>query len=338
MTENPDVVVIGGGVIGVCSAYYLRRAGLSVTLLERDAVCSGSSYGNSGLIVPSHSVPLPMPGVVGRAIKWMFDPESPFYIKPRLDPKLISWLWQFRANSTHERMRKSMKALLKLSIASRALYDGLVSDEEIDCNFHANGLFMLYATEEGHREGIEEGEMMAEEGLEVLPMDASGVREMEPAVREDIVGGVYYPGDAHLSPADFVTGLAAKIQQHGVDVRENSEVVGLEVEDRRIDAVRTREAEYRPGTVVLAAGSWSPVVTRNLRFNLPVQPAKGYSVTFDWQGAPLTRPPYPGRAEGRGQSNGLDDQVGRHARDGRVGPLHQPPPSQRDHRRSRQVH
>ena len=123
MKQKADVVIIGGGVIGICTAYYLQQAGRQVTLLERDEVCSGSSYGNSGLIVPSHSIPLPAPRVVFQALKWMFNSESPFYIKPRLDLNLLSWLLQFTLNCNSKRMRSSVRTLVELSRASRALYD-----------------------------------------------------------------------------------------------------------------------------------------------------------------------------------------------------------------------
>ena len=296
MTPQHDVVVIGGGVIGVCVAYYLRKAGLIVTLLERDTVCSGSSYGNSGLLVPSHSIPLPMPGVVRQALRWMLDPDSPFYVKPRLDPKLISWLWRFRGNCTPDRMRAALRTLLTLSRASRDLYDDLIAQEELDCNFHTDGMFMLYDTARGYEEGVEEGRMMQEEGLRMEEMTAAEVHGMEPSVRADIGGGVYYPGDAHLSPAEFVNGLAARVRSLGVAVHEGAEVVGFEARNGAIGTVRTTRGDYHPAQVVLAAGSWSPGLVRGLRLNLPVQPAKGYSVTFRREGPPLKYPLILGEA------------------------------------------
>ena len=297
MASQNDAIVIGGGVIGVCAAYYLHQAGLKVTVLERDAVCSGSTYGNSGLLVPSHSIPLPMPGVVRQALRWMLDPESPFYVKPRLDPELISWLWQFRRNCTAARMREALRTLLTLTQASRDLYDGLISREELECNFHANGMFMLYDTVKGHEEGLEEGRMMQEQGLRMEEMTAAQVREMEPSVRSDIVGGVFYPGDAHLSPAEFVNGLAARVRAQGVDIHEGAEVVGFETRGGTVTTVRTGSGDYNAGLFVLAAGSWSPGLVRGLRTNLPVQPAKGYSVTFHSEGPPLRYPLILGEAK-----------------------------------------
>ena len=149
LTERCDVVVIGGGVIGVCAAYYLAVHGRQVTLLERDEVCSGSSYGNSGLIVPSHSIPLPSPGADKLAMKWMLNPESPFYVKPRLDLGLASWLWRFRSNCTEEKMRRGVKTLTELSSASIELYEEVIAAEALDCGFRRDGVLMLYETPEG---------------------------------------------------------------------------------------------------------------------------------------------------------------------------------------------
>ena len=287
MLEKADVVVIGGGVIGVCTAYYLQKSGRQVTLLERSSVCSGSSQGNSGLIVPSHSIPLPRPGTVGRALKWLLDPRSPFYVKPRIDPALISWLWQFRSNCTPERMRSAMHTLLKLTRASRDLYDELIDEEKIACNYHTTGLFMLYSTEEGYREGLEEGRLMRDGGLLMEEKNPAQVVAMEPAIRPDIVGGVYYPEDSYLNPADFVYELADRIRAKGVTIREGVEVLGFYTNGGRIETVKTTAGEYQPNHVVLAAGSWSPSLVKNLGLNLPIQPAKGYSVTFDWKGPAL---------------------------------------------------
>ena len=121
------IVVVGGGVIGVCAAYYLARAGASVTLLERAAIAAGSSQGNAGLIVPSHAVPLAAPGVLRKGLRWMTDPESPFRIKPRLDPALIAWLWRFQRHCTAEHVRRALPVIRDLSEASLALYGELAA-------------------------------------------------------------------------------------------------------------------------------------------------------------------------------------------------------------------
>ena len=129
MQREADVLVIGGGSIGINSAYYLTQQGRKVTVVEKGEVCSGCSYGNAGLIVPSHSMPLAAPGVVFQGLKWMFNPESPFYIKPRMDGELFSWLWKFRGACNKRHMSRAMPIIRDLSLASVHLYEELAELE-----------------------------------------------------------------------------------------------------------------------------------------------------------------------------------------------------------------
>ena len=147
MTEKTDVLVIGGGVIGVCSAYFLAQRGCAVTLVERGEICSGSSYGNSGLIVPSHSVPLAAPGVLSQGLRWLLDPVSPFYIKPRLDLDLVRWLWWFQQACREEPMRKGIPVLRDLSNASLELYRGLADQGELEFGFGQKGWMQIFRSE-----------------------------------------------------------------------------------------------------------------------------------------------------------------------------------------------
>ena len=281
MKPDSDILVIGGGVIGVCSAYYLAKEGRQVTILERDDICSGCSYGNAGWVVPSHSVPLARPGVIRKALGWMLNPESPFYVKPRFDLDLFRWLWRFRAAANERTMREKVPFLSDLTRASLALYDGLVAEEELECDYGRNGLLVLFKTAEGYREGLEEAHLVEQNGVHMRELTPEEVLDMEPNVRPDISGGIFYRDEAHLNPWEFVTGLAERFQQRGGSIQTGTEVVGFETSGTRIVAVRTTRGDYRPEQVVLAAGSWTPSVARDLRLDLPVQPAKGYSVTFD---------------------------------------------------------
>ena len=288
--QQEDVLVIGAGVIGVCAAYYLLEAGRKVTILDREAICAGSSYGNTGLVVPSHSIPLAAPGVVMQALKWMLDPESPFYIKPRFDPGLFAWLWRFRAACNEQTMRKGIRVLLDMSRASAALYDELVPREGLECSYQRNGLLKLFKTRSGYEGGLEEAGLLREHGFLLRELTAAEVVDMEPNVRSDIAGGVHYQEDGGLNPAEFVLGLAARVQEKGGTIHTGVEVLGFKTSDNGIVSIKTTKGEYRPAQVVLAAGSWSPGLVRDLRLNLPVQPAKGYSVTFK---RPDTAPALP---------------------------------------------
>ena len=290
MAQRADVLVIGGGVIGVCAAYYLQQEGRRVVLLEKGEICSGSSYGNAGWLVPSHSIPLARPGAVLNGLKWMLRRESPFYIKPRPSLELIAWLWRFRAAANERTVRESLSVVCELSRASVDLYEELITREELDCYYERKGLIALYTTERGLEDGAEEAHLLREHGISSQELDSAQVKEMEPAVRSDIAGGIYHDGDAHLKPDDLVRGLAARFDARGGVIHTGTEVLGFELAGDTIVSVKTDKGDYRARQVVLATGAWSPGVARALKLNLPVQPAKGYSITFDEPVSPPSMP------------------------------------------------
>lgn len=290
MTEKRDVLVIGGGVIGVCSAYYLAKRGCAVTLVEKGEICSGSSYGNSGLICPSHSVPLAAPGVLSQGLRWLLDPVSPFYIKPRLDLDLVRWLWWFQQASRVQPMRKGIPVLRDLSSASLDLYRGLADRGELEFGFGQKGWLQIFRSDSLLAKSLAEARLLREFGLQSRLLDAGQVREMEPSVRPSIIAGIHYPDDAHLIPHQFVHQMADAARRAGAVLRTGTEVLELKTTGRRVTRVVTTRGDVRPEQVVLAAGSWSPRVARTVGLDVPVQPAKGYSVTVKAPARPTRVP------------------------------------------------
>ena len=280
MNSQHDIVIIGGGVIGVCSAYYLAQRGLKVLVLEKGEIASGCSYGNGGLIVPSHAVPLASPGALGNGLRWLLDSESPFYIKPRLNMDLVNWLIRFALASRHEPMMRALPAMHDLLLASRTLYDEL-SKMGFDFGFEGNGSLQVFLTENGLKGGVEEAHLLEEFDIPIKVMTASDVCNLEPALLPDVVGGVYYPRDAHIDPFRFVAGLAERARELGAEILTGTEVLAFETQNRKIAVIKTTRGEFHPQKVVLAAGSWSPEIARALKLNIPIQAAKGYSITFE---------------------------------------------------------
>ena len=304
MKHTTDVLIIGAGAIGICSAYYLSRQGRRVTVVDQGEICSGSSYGNAGMIVPSYSIPLPAPGVITKALKWMIHPESPFYIHPRLDLGLISWLWKFRGACSEERLHRSMPPLRALNLASSQLYDELGAIEGIDFGYDKRGLLELYRTRKGFTGGMEDARLLTKYGIEVQILAPGDIRDMVPELQINAFGGVYFPWDKHLIPHRFVCELAAHIAKTGVELMPLCEVIGIETADRRIIGVQTTRGEIGVDQVVLAGGAWSPAITRQLKLKLAIQPAKGYSVTFK-------RPPgYPAIPLGLGEARVIVTPMG----------------------------
>jgi len=279
-SENKtDILIIGGGVIGVCSAYYLAKRGRKVTLIEKEEIGAGSSYGNAGLIVPSDLVPLAAPGVLTQGLKWMLDAESPFYIKPRFDRELINWLWRFRAACKMGPMQKAVPVLRGLGRASAELYEILIAEEELECEYQQAGGLTIFRTQQGLEKGQAELHLLEEHDIPVTVLDGDGVRKLEPAVNASVLGGILLPEDAHLDPALFLHALAKRVQELGVDLQTDTELLGFEISGRRVMTVKTTRGDFQPQQVVLAAGSWSAELARELRLKLPIQPAKGYSIT-----------------------------------------------------------
>jgi D-amino-acid dehydrogenase len=279
-TENCDVLVVGGGIIGVCAAYYSAAAGATVTLLDRDDIGAGCSYGNAGLIVPSHSVPLAAPGVFRKALFWLLDPGSPFYIKPRSDRELLRWLRLFASYCNEEAVSLAIPVIRDLTRASIVLYREFESSAPgFAFGYRNNGLLTVYSTSRGQREGRTQAELLREFGIESRDLSAAAAREIVPAIRPAVIGGMYFPEDAHLVPADFVQGLAKKAAGMGVRIHPSTPVESFRFANRKVTATIAGGREFRSSEIVLASGAWSSALLRALNINLPMQPAKGYSVT-----------------------------------------------------------
>ena len=283
MEARSDVVVIGGGVVGVSAAYFLAQGGARVTLLERGAICSGCSYGNAGWVFPSHSTPLPAPGVLRQALAWLFDPESPFYVRPRFDLELARWLFDFLRACTEERMRRTFALNRDLSLASRGVYEKLAALPGLDFGYTQNGLLVLCEERESLDDAGEELELLASLGGEGRLLDGGELRELVPQVAPAIAGGVFLPVDAHVEPAAFVEGLAREAERSGVRIETGTEAMELETDGARIRRVVATRGEFACDRVVLAGGAWSPGLVKPHGVRLPIQAAKGYSITFERQ-------------------------------------------------------
>jgi D-amino-acid dehydrogenase len=275
------IVVVGGGVVGVCAAYYLVGRGLPVTLVEKGEIAAGSSYGNAGLVVPSHSVPLAAPGVLQQGLRWMLDPDSPFYIRPRPSRDLIRWLLRFRRACSADHVRRSIPIIRELSRASLSLYRELAALPGLEFGFRQDGVLAVFRTVEGLAHGRQEAAVLDEAGIAAKIVDAEGVRALEPALRHDVSGGVYFPDDAHVTPDRFVRGLARVAQGLGARVLTGTEVFGFTTRGRRIAVVETTRGNLDVDGVVLTAGAWSSELAHGLGLDLPLQAAKGYSITCD---------------------------------------------------------
>ena len=282
MRPSPGrVILVGGGVIGLCSAYYAARRGWEVTVIDRGPEeAEGCSFGNAGMVVPSHFIPLAAPGMVALGLKWMFNPESPFYIKPRLDRELLSWGWKFwrAANAGH--VQRAGPLLRDLSFASRSCFEELSALPGTDFSFVKRGLLMLCKSQHALDEEAATAKRARELGIPAEVLDPRQTAALDPAVTMDVAGAVYFSKDCHLSPRRFMQALRQQLGQLGAQFLWDTEVTGWRRSaEGRLEAVQTTRGEFTADEFVLCGGSWSPQIVRGLGLSLPMQAGKGYSLT-----------------------------------------------------------
>jgi D-amino-acid dehydrogenase len=284
--RTTDVLVLGGGVIGLACALELLRAGRGVTVVERARIGAGASHGNCGTITPSHAPPLAMPGQIRQALRWMFTPDAPFRVAPRLDPALIAWMLRFAARCNARTFRAAARAKGALLLAARAALGELVARERLDCEWMEEGTLGVWRTGEAFDRAMWLPPLLRELGLPCEVLDGAEVRRREPAVNDSIVGGVFHGRDARLRPERYLESLATRVREAGGEIREGTTVLGFERAGGRVAKVRTTGGTFAARDIVLALGAWSPKLASQLGLDLPIQPGKGYSITF----------PHPARA------------------------------------------
>jgi D-amino-acid dehydrogenase len=278
---SKKILIIGAGAIGLSSALHCARRGHDVTVIERDgAARDGCSFGNAGMIVPSHFVPLAAPGMVKLGLKMMWNPESPFYIKPRLDDELFDWAFKFWRAANAEHVRRSAPLLRDLSFASRALFEEFAEQTKNEIELLTRGLLMLCKTQHTLDDEAKFAAQANQLGVPAEILDAKQTAKIDPGVTMDVAGAIYFPKDAHLSPDKYMAVLQRQCEQAGVKFGWNAEVIGLAVHENKIAAVRISRGEVSADEIILCGGSWSPVIARELGLHIPIQAGKGYSLTL----------------------------------------------------------
>ncbi|MFM8911373.1 MAG: NAD(P)/FAD-dependent oxidoreductase [Flammeovirgaceae bacterium] len=271
------VGILGGGIIGLSSAYYLNKLGHEVTVIEQSNLSDGCSHGNAGMIVPSHFVPLAAPGMIAKGIRWMFDATSPFYVKPRFDRELIRWGYHFYRSATAGHVKRSAPALKELSLLSKSLYRQWKEELPFDFGYQEKGLMMLYQTRETEHEERETATMAKQFGIEAHMLGAAEVQRLEPYVTVDARGAVYFPGDAHLVPQTLLHGLIEVLKSKGVHIVDQANIQDFEFDSGSVAATCTSRGNFHFDHTIMALGSWSGIVAKKLDLNLPMQAGKGYS-------------------------------------------------------------
>lgn len=280
--DSERVIIVGAGVIGLCAAWHCLKAGKSVTLIDRDSekksILTGCSYGNAGMVVPSHFIPLAAPGIIAKGIKWLANPEGPFFIRPRASLDLMRWCKIFTTHATTRHVMESRELLRDLNLESRRLFVEMA--KEAGTQLTERGLLMLCQSAKGLDEEAEVAAMAHELGMKAEVCDPTRLRELDPSIEMDVKGGVWFQQDCHMDPADFMIGLRRRVLEMGAEIVEEAEVTGLHNEGG--GTVSLQGVIVPPDSqIVLTCGTWTVDLLKSIGKRMPMQAGKGYSLTLD---------------------------------------------------------
>jgi len=279
--SQQDVLILGGGVVGLSCAMFLLKQGRSVRILEKNTVGGATSHGNCGTITPSHALPLAAPGMIGKALKYMTQADAPFYVKPSTDLALLEWLLRFSLRCNARDMHQAALAKASLLNGSRVLLQNTVDEHRLDCAFSASGVMYAFNTRQGLDEMLLELPLLRECAVRSEVLSAEELAQREPALKPGMAGGVFFPDDAHFRPDAYCAELARVVRGLGGVIEERCEVQALHCLAGKIQAVQTSHGDYAADDVVMAMAVWSSALAKSIDLNLPIQPGKGYSITYN---------------------------------------------------------
>lgn len=273
-----NIIIIGGGIIGLSSAYYLQKEGHQVTIVDQSNMDAGASYVNAGYLSPSHIIPLSAPGVMKKGIKWMFNSSSPLYIKPRLDLDFLKWTWAFNKSCNAVHVQKAIPAIKKISLLSQELYEDIQQTEKFTSHYDKKGLLMLCQTERMLEHEVATAHIAKQEGLDVVELSSKELKVLEPNTKLNAIGAIYFKCDWHSTPNEFMKAMKAHLKDAGVVFYPNETVEDLEVKNKKIITIKTNKQTLKADEFVLAAGSWTSLLSKKVGLKLLLQAGKGYRI------------------------------------------------------------
>lgn len=279
--ERVDVLVIGGGIIGTSLARELQEAGRKVLIVDRGGIGTGCSFGNAGWITPCFAMPLAQPGMFFKSIGWLLDKESPLHIQPQMNPILFRWLWHFMLSMNNKKMRQSVAVLAELSKYSLDFYEKLSTRSTGSMAFEKRGLLLVSANRAGLDHAKLEMELMRERGIPGEFLSKADLLAKEPALKDIVKGGVFFPKEAQVEPFATTMAMAEEFEKLGGQTLPQAEVYDFEVADGKIQKIFTTRGVFAADLVVMASGSWSKDLAKSLGLRIPILGGKGYSMIVD---------------------------------------------------------
>ncbi|WP_320034071.1 FAD-dependent oxidoreductase [Halarcobacter sp.] len=273
-----EIAIVGGGISGLFSAYFLHKSGHKVTVLESNKIGVECSYGNAGLIVPSHFEALANPGVLKKGLKWMLNPNSPFFLKPRFDLDLVKWIFRFNSFCTKKHVENNKYFLRDISLYSTALYKELLGNEDFDFDYKNTGLLMMCKEE---KTLLEEEHLIKEAnelGLKGKILNKEDIKKLEPNASFDVLGAAYYEDDGRVQPYDLIIAIKNYLESEGVVFKEDCKIEDINLSGSKIDSlVDDAGTKYVADEYIFATGVFTANIAKKFKLNIPMQGGKGFS-------------------------------------------------------------
>ena len=275
-----NIVIIGGGIIGLCTAYYLNEKGHNVTIVDKSDMNSGTSYVNAGYLSPSHLIPLASPDSLKNGLKWMFDSKSPLYIKPRFSLSLLNWMYAFAKSSSNYHVNKSIPLIKDITLLSQQLYDEIKQKSYFNFHYEKKGLLMLCKSQKYLDSESKLVDTAVSHGLNAKMVTKSDLKKIEPNIEIDAIGGSYFNCDFHTTPNEFMSEMKKYLKISGVKIIKNTKITDINIKNGIIKNINSFENKIYADEFILCAGSWSNLLSKKLNLNLLLQAGKGYSINI----------------------------------------------------------
>ena len=274
------IVIIGGGIIGLCTAYYLNEKGHNVTIVDKSDMNSGTSYVNAGYLSPSHLIPLASPDSLKNGLKWMFDSKSPLYIKPRFSLSLLNWMYAFAKSSSNYHVNKSIPLIKDITLLSQQLYDEIKQKSDFNFHYDKKGLLMLCKSQKYLDSESKLVDTAVSHGLNAKMVTKSDLKKIEPNIEIDAIGGSYFNCDFHTTPNEFMSEMKKYLKISGVKIIKNTKITDINIKNGIIKNINSSAHKIYADEFILCAGSWSNLLSKKLNLNLLLQAGKGYSINI----------------------------------------------------------
>lgn len=272
-----DILIIGGGIQGRCTAYYLLKEGYQVTIIDPRTNQEGASYVNAGYLTPSHIISIANKGMIKKGIQWMFNSSSPFYLKPRMELDFIDWLWKFYQSSTPEKVERAIPLIEDINLLSKDLFQDLHDSQDLgDFQLDHRGILMLYKTAAAEAGETQVAKRVKADGMEVDFLDQAQLNTLQ-VVSKEVMGAIHYKCDAHTTPPELMKHLKEYLVQNGVQFIEES-VIDFKTQGSKVCEIITDKGSYSANTILFSTGTWSQGLIKKLGIKIPVQAGKGYKI------------------------------------------------------------